>query len=83
MKLPALVLALAALAACSRVLAILDSKALLNTHSEFFKLLSADNELEFAYSLGKNSIELKYFDRFRYEHIVVMCTSSKGSFFGT
>lgn len=50
MKLPALVLALAALAACSRVLAILDSKALLNTHSEFFKLLSADNELEFAYS---------------------------------
>lgn len=80
---PAFLLILALLTlltSCSKVLAILDSKTLLTTHSEFFKLLSKNNELEYAYSFGKNNIELKYFDRFRYEHIIVMCTSAKGRF---
>lgn len=80
---PAIVLILTLLTlltSCSKVLAILDSKTLLTTHSEFFKLLAKNNELEYAYSFGKNNIELKYFDRFRYEHIIVLSTSAKGSY---
>jgi hypothetical protein len=41
--------------------------------------LKKEGELEIAYSFGKNKIELNYYDRFRYEHIVVMCTSAKGT----
>lgn len=77
MKLLALLCLILALANTSRILVILDNKNLEQTHSEFFKLLAHNNELEFAYSFGKNNIELKYFDRFRYEHIVVMATSAK------
>lgn len=79
MKLVTILAILLALSTCSRILAILDNKSLQNTHSLFFKLLEKDNELEFAYSFEKNNIELKYYDRFRYDHIVVMCTSAKGT----
>ena len=43
MKLLAFVLTLTTLAACSKLPAIDDNKALLNTHSEFFKLLLINN----------------------------------------
>jgi hypothetical protein len=63
-----------------KILVVLDNKNLEKTHSQFFDLLKQhSNQVEFAYSFGKNSIELKYYDRFRYEHIVVMCTSDKGT----
>jgi len=65
-----------------KILVVLDSKNLEKTHSQFFDLLKKSgesNQVEFAYSFGKNSIELKYYDRFRYDHIVIMCTSDKGN----
>ena len=63
-----------------KILVILDNKQLEQTHSQFFQLLKAEgrHQVEIAHSFGRNNIELKYYDRFRYEHIVVMCTSDKG-----
>lgn len=78
MKILFLVALLMALSNCDRILVIMDSKSFLNTHSDFFKLLEKGNTVEFAYSFDRNNIELRYFDQFRYEHIVVMCTSAKG-----
>lgn len=65
-----------------KILVVLDNKNLEKTHSQFFSLLqqsSASNQVEFAYSFGKTPIELKYYDRFKYDHIVVLCTSEKGN----
>jgi hypothetical protein len=64
-----------------KILVVLDNKQLESTHSQFFDILrdSGSHEVEIAYSFGKSNIELKYYDRFRYEHIVVMCTSDKGT----
>ncbi len=63
-----------------KILVIVDNKQLEQTHSEFLELLKGQrgHEVEIAHSFGKNNIELKYYDRFRYDHIVVMCTSDKG-----
>jgi hypothetical protein len=63
----------------SKILAILDNKLIEETHWKFFDLLKKEGELEIAYSFGKDKIELKYYDRFRYDHIVVMSTSAKGT----
>ena len=63
---------------CDRILVILDNKALEQTHWKFFDMLKKEGEVEIAYSYGKNKIELKAYDKFKYEHIVVMCTSMKG-----
>lgn len=79
MKLVAVLAMLLVASSCSRILVILDNKSLKTTHSEFFELLERGNELEFAFSFEKHNIELKYYDRFRYDHIIVMCTSAKGN----
>ena len=70
---------LLALAQSTKILAVLDSKATEQTHFKFFEMLKNEGELELAYSFGKDKIELKYYDRFRYDHIIIMCTSSKGN----
>lgn len=64
-----------------KILVILDNKQLEDTHSQFFGLLKGDgrHSVEIAHSFGRNNIELKYYDRFRYEHIIVMSTSDKGN----
>lgn len=75
---------LVTLLAADKILVVLDNKQLLETHSQFFTLLKetgSENEVEFAFSFGKDNIELKYYDKFRYDHIVVMCTSEKCNFF--
>lgn len=66
-----------------KILVILDNKQLETSHSQFFELLKGEgkHQVEIAHSFGKNNIELKYYDRFRYQHIVVMCTSDKGKDF--
>lgn len=63
-----------------KILVIVDNKQLEDTHSQFFGLLKGDgrHSVEIAHSFGRNNIELKYYDRFRYDHIIVMCTSDKG-----
>lgn len=78
MRLLLVFLFLLALTSSSKILAILDNKALQTSHSDFFSLLEKHYDLSFAYSFEKNPIELKYFDRFIYDHIIVMCTSAKG-----
>lgn len=64
-----------------KILVILDNKQLEDTHSQFFELLKGEknHQVEIAYSFGRSNIELKYYDRFRYDHIIVMCTSDKGN----
>ena len=66
--------------AADKILAILDNKAIEDTHSSFFNMLRKEGDLEIAYSSGRSKIELKYYDKFRYDHIIVMCTSTKGIF---
>ena len=74
-----IVLAMLVVSVCTdKILAILDNKVLEDTHGKFFEMLKKEGELEIAYSYGKNKIELKHYDKFRYDHIIVMCTSSKG-----
>lgn len=77
----ALLVVLVAAVCSDKILAILDSKDLEKTHSTFFSLLTqgGQHQVEFAHSFGKSNIELKYYDRFRYDHIVVFCTSDKGT----
>jgi len=79
MKILLTILALLAVIHSSKILAILDNKLIEETHWKFFDMLKKEGELEIAYSFGRDKIELKYYDRFRYDHIVVMSTSAKGT----
>ena len=78
-KILCVLLTLLSLAHTSKILAILDNKLLEETHWKFFDMLRKEGELEIAYSFGRDKIELKYYDRFRYDHIVVIATSAKGT----
>lgn len=77
------IMALSFIAAADKILVILDNADLANTHSRFISLLAnprsnktKDNEVEIAYTYQKtNPIQLKNYDRFKYDSIVVMCTS--------
>lgn len=76
-------MAVSFITAADRILVIVDNADLVKTHSRFISLLASprnnktkDNEVEIAYTYQKgNPIQLKNYDRFRYESIVVMCTS--------
>ena len=78
-----LVMAISFIAVTDRILVIFDNADLIKTHSKFISLLTSprnnktkDNEVEIAYTYQKgNPIQLKNYDRFKYESIVVMCTS--------
>lgn len=61
--------------ATNHVLVILDNANILDTHSQFLELLRAKYNVELSYVFGKEKIELKNYDQFRYQHIIVMCTS--------
>ncbi len=71
------------IATADRILLIVDNADLINTHSRFISLLASprsnktkDNEVEIALTYQKTSpIQLKNYDRFKYDSIVVMCTS--------
>jgi hypothetical protein len=76
-------MAISFIAVTDRILVIFDNADLIKTHSKFISLLTSprnnktkDNEVEIAYTYQKgNPIQLKNYDRFKYESIVVMCTS--------
>jgi hypothetical protein len=76
-------MAISFIAATDRILVIVDNADLIKTHSKFLSLLASprsnktkDNEVEIAYTYQKgNPIQLKNYDRFKYDSIVVMCTS--------
>ena len=79
------ILAISFVAQADKILVILDNAELKNTHSKFLSLLASprsnktkENQVEIAFSFASTPIELKNFDRFRYDSIVVMCTSEKG-----
>lgn len=81
-----LILAISFIAEADKILVIFDNAQLKTTHSKLLSLLAnprsnktKENEVEVAYSFGSGAIELKNFDRFRYDSIVVMCTSEKGT----
>ena len=69
------------LATCGRVLVVLDNRNLETTHSQFIESLKLGgaNEVKIAYSFGSEAIKLKHYDQHKYEHIVVMSTSDKGT----
>ena len=41
-------------------------------------MLKSAHNFEIAYSFSKSKIELKTYDRFKYDHVIVMCLSAKG-----
>jgi hypothetical protein len=75
-------MAVSFISTADRILVIVDNADLVKTHSRFIFLLTSphnnktDNEVEIAYTYQKgNPIQLKNYDRFKYDSIVVMCTS--------
>lgn len=46
-------------------------------------MLKSSHNVEFAYTFGKTKIELKNYDRFKYQHVIVMGLSTKGINFFT
>lgn len=40
-------------------------------------MLKSAHNVEIAYSFSKSKIELKTYDRFKYDHVIVMCLSAK------
>ena len=71
-------------ASCGRVLVVVDNRNLEETHSQFIESLKlgGENSVSVAYSFGIDAIKLKHYDQHKYEHIVVMSTSDKGSIMG-
>lgn len=66
-----------AMAVSENILIILDNAQLRQTHSKIISLLQSTHSVEIAYSFGKTKIELKAYDRFKYDHVIVMCLSGK------
>ncbi len=65
------------LTACDNILMVLDSTQLEKTHTKLISMLKSAHNVEIAYSFGKSKIELKTYDRFKYDHVIVMCLSAK------
>ncbi len=65
------------LSACDNILMVLDSTQLEKTHTKLISMLKSAHNVEIAYSFGKSKIELKTYDRFKYDHVIVMCLSAK------
>ena len=74
-----LVLALVIPSSCDKILVISDNADVSTTHSQFLSMLKKSHEVDIAYSFGSEKIELKKYDRFNYEHVIVMSLSSKGN----
>lgn len=79
-----IIIAVSFVAQTDKILVVLDNAQLQSTHSKLLSLLvsprnnkTKENEVEIAYSFGPQAIELKKYDRFKYDSIVVMCTSEK------
>ena len=64
-------------AATDKILVILDNADIVKTHSKFFTMLQVSHSVEVVYSFGTEKIKLKNYDRFKYDHVIVMCLSSK------
>lgn len=82
-----IILAINFIAQADKILVVLDNAELKNTHSRLLSLLASprsnktkENDVEIAFSFGPKAIELKNYDRFKYDSIVVMCTSEKCTF---
>lgn len=73
------VLVVALPAGCERILLISDSADIETTHSQFLNMLKNSHEVEVAFSFGKNKISLRNYDRFNYQHVIVMSLSTAGT----
>ena len=69
--------ALLLLATCDNILVVLDNAELVNTHSQLLDMLKSSHNVEVRYNFDKEKISLKNYDRFKYQHVIVMSLSTK------
>ena len=66
---------------CDNILVVSDNADISSTHSAFLAMLNKNHHVDVAYSFGKEKIQLKKYDRFNYQHLIVMGLSVKGIHF--
>lgn len=76
-----LLLAAAIPASCDNILVVSDDANIGTSHSQFLSMLRKSHHVDIAYSFGSNKINIKNYDRFNYQHVIVMSLSTKGTFF--
>ncbi len=77
LKIFILITVLAWFSTCDSILLILDNTQLTQTHSKMITMLKSSHTVQIAYSFGKTKIQLKTYDRFKYDHVIVMSLSAK------